>query len=232
MNITGVITGDIVASRKLPGKSRERLYSDLRKFLATLKTKGLLTAYEMFRGDSIQCIVKNKEQSLRAALMIRAWLKSYAVRTSAAKKKQVRNKKTGVVMPLIGKQDIRLSIGIGGVDFVKKNSLAHSDGEAFHLSGIGLDSLKTTTGKIILETADTTFNEAIEPSMLLLDAVLQKWTSNQAEIILFKLKNYKEEQIAREIGISQSAVNQRTKTSQWSAIEKLLSWFEKTIKAW
>jgi len=225
MESAGIITGDIVASRKLPGKSREKLYADLRKFLASQKLQGLLTAYEMFRGDSIQCMVKNKEEVLRAALIIRAWLKSYGTRNSAGGKALT-------VAHVTGKQDIRLSIGIGAVDFVKKGSLAHSDGEAFHLSGLGLDSLKATNGKMFLKTADAKFNDAIEPAMLLLDAVLQKWTANQAEIILYKLKNYKEEQIAREIGISQPAVNQRTKASQWGAIEKLLLWFEKTIKTW
>ena len=229
MKLLGVITGDIVASRKLDVTNRDKLYSDIKKFLSMLKSEGRLTTYEMFRGDSIQCVVNNKEEVLRTALMIRAWLQSYSIKTINGKSNSSKDKVNG---HLPGKQDIRLSIGIGKVDFLKRNNLSHSDGEAFHLSGLGLDSLKNSSGKIILQTADENFNEVMEAITLLLDAVMEKWTGNQAEIVLFKLNNYKEEQIARAIGISQSAVNQRTKASQWNALEKLLTWFEKTIKAW
>ena len=85
---------------------------------------------------------------------------------------------------------------------------------------------------MIVKTMNAAFNEPLEPAILLLDAVLEKWTQNQAEITLYKLQNFKEEEIAQKIGISQSAVSQRTKTSQWNAIEKLLAWFEKSIKDW
>ena len=229
MNLSGVITADIVASRQLSAKSRERLYSDLRRFMKSLKTEGWLSEFEMFRGDSLQCVVKNKENILRVSLMIRAWMKSYTPPDTATKgRNQVSGKMRGKGY-FSGKQDIRLAIGIGKIDFLQKK-LSYSDGEAFHLSGQALDSLKNTSRRIIVQTADKKFNETIEPSMLLMDAVLEKWTSNQAEIVLYKLKDYKEEQIALEMGISQSAVNQRTKTSKWSAIEKLVAWFEKTIK--
>lgn len=225
-----VITGDIVASRDLPNLSRKLLYSDLKKFMFTLKKEGWITAFEMFRGDGLQCVVKNNEKALRIALIIRAWLKSYL--TAAHKVRNQKYKKDGMAavkgyMP--GKQDIRLSIGIGEADY-SKTSLAHSDGEAFYLSGQGLDNLKNTSSRIIIQTADANLNGTLEPVILLLDAVLTKWTNNQAETAFWKLKNYKEEDIAVKIGISQSAVNQRTKTSQWNAIGKLLAWFEKTIK--
>lgn len=231
MKLTGVITGDIVASRRLSVKSRERLYSDLRKFMVSLKVEGWLLAFEMFRGDSLQCVVKKKENVLRVALLIRAWMKSYTTDAHSARGARV-NARIAAKGYFSGKQDIRLSIGIGKVDFLKIKSLAHSDGEVFHLSGHGLDGLKNTSQRMIVRTTDEKFNEIVEPSILLLDAVLEKWTNNQAETTLYKLRDLKEEEIAEKIGISQSAVNQRTKTSQWNAIEKLVTWFEKTIKDW
>ena len=51
-------------------------------------------------------------------------------------------------------------------------------------------------------------------------------------IIYYKLQNKKEDEIANLLGISQSAVNQRTKTAQWYAIEKLIKYFETTIQNW
>jgi len=66
----------------------------------------------------------------------------------------------------------------------------------------------------------------------LLDGLIQKWTQNQAELVYYKLQNKKEDEIANLLGISQSAVNQRTKTAQWYAIEKLIEYFEATIQNW
>ncbi|MGZ5135248.1 MAG: hypothetical protein ACXWCG_08865, partial [Flavitalea sp.] len=60
--------------------------------------------------------------------------------------------------------------------------------------------------------------------------LIQKWTQNQAELVLYKLQNKKEEEIAATLKVTQSAVNQRTKTAQWMAIEKLILYFEKTVK--
>ena len=228
MNQTAVITGDIVASRELSGKNREKLFTHLADFMSFLKEKKWIAAVELFRGDSLQCVPEKKQEVLRVALLIRAWMKCYTPEPDKqADTAPHHTKRKGYFS---GRHDIRLSIGLGEVDFYKKDNLAHSDGEAFHLSGQGLDALKNKPERLMIQTADQAFNETLEPSVLLLDAILEKWTSNQAEVILYKLQNYKEEEIAQEIGISQPAVNQRTKTSKWNAIEKLLSWFEKTIK--
>jgi DNA-directed RNA polymerase specialized sigma subunit len=67
---------------------------------------------------------------------------------------------------------------------------------------------------------------------MLVDALIQKWTQNQAELVLYKLQDKKEEEIATQLNISQSAVNQRTKTAQWHAVEKLITYFEKTVETW
>ncbi len=224
-----VITGDIVDSREISAKEREELYLALKNFLDELKRQDLLSAYELFRGDSFQCVLTLKEDSLKVAVMIKAFIKSWVGeedKTAASKsEKPARGYAPGT-------QDIRLAIGIGKVDFLKKNSLAHSDGEAFYFSGDALDGLKTVPYKMMIKTFNETFNESAEPAILLLDAVLQKWTSNQAETVLYKLRNMKEEEIAGLLNITQSAVNQRTKTAQWYAIEKTINYFTSTIKQW
>ena len=66
----------------------------------------------------------------------------------------------------------------------------------------------------------------------MIDAVIQKWTLNGAELVLHLLQNKKEEEIAGLLSISQSAVNQRKKNAQWFAMEKLIQHFEKTVKSW
>jgi hypothetical protein len=228
-----VITGDIVASREIDSVGRQLLYADLKKFLNFLKKEQWISNFEMFRGDSFQCFLEKKEYVLRASLLIRAFIKSYEPKKDKSTSIRFKGKGSTTVRGYFpGKQDIRLSIGIGQVDFYSQNNLAHSDGEAFQLSGEELDNIKKAQYRISLKTSDPAFNDAIEPSMLLLDAVLQKWTNNQAETVLYKLRNFKEEEIGKTLKISQPAVNQRIKASQWFAIEKLLNYFEKRIKDW
>lgn len=226
--IFAVITGDIVGSGKLAKDDRAKLYADFKKFLASLKKEGYIRTFEMFRGDSMQCLVKQETDALRVALIIRAWYKSYGIMPPRSKRKPSQTASEKGYYS--GNHDIRLSVGIGTVEFLNVRALGQSDGQAFLLSGQGLDGLKGSAEKLIVSAGDEKFTEAIAPAIGLLDAVLEKWTGNQAEIVLYKLKNLKEEEIAQKIGISQSAVNQRTKNSRWNAIESFISWFEKTVK--
>jgi hypothetical protein len=228
-----VITGDIVGSREIDSPNRQGLYGDLKQYLSLLKKEKWVTNFEMFRGDSFQCVLERIENVLRASLLIKAFIKSYVPNEGEQKNlKQSTGDRITTKGYFAGKQDIRLSIGIGQVDFYNKNNLAQSDGEAFRLSGEGLDKIKKGAYTMIVTTNKEAFNNEIEPSILLLDAVLQKWTNNQAESVLYKLKNFKEEEIGKALKISQSAVNQRIRTSQWFAIEKLVTYFEKKTKDW
>jgi hypothetical protein len=228
MKKLGVITGDLVGSSELAPPEREKLYKALRLLMKELKDEKYLVSFEMYRGDSLQCVVNRKQQSLRVALLIRSYVKSYTIGEQQQKYHSYTAKGINPSKENFpGKQDIRLSIGIGSVDFFSKTDLAHSDGEAFRFSGEGLDSLKRESYRLAIKTPDDSLNESLEPAIMLLDAVIQKWTNNQAEALTYKLKDWKEDNISKKIGVSQPAINQRIKSSQWFAIEKLLQYFEK-----
>lgn len=225
----GVITADIVDSRKISVDSREKLYQDLTIFLSDLKKRKLIEEYEVFRGDSFQCVIPKVEDTLRIAILIRSYIKSYISLEEKNKLDQFKKDKLKSKGYFLTHQDIRLGIGLGSIDFIG-NSLAHSDGEAFHNSGEALDKLKYTNARLGIKAPAKIFDNLIESTILLLDAVIQKWTNNQAEIIFYKLQNHTEEEIAQTLKISQSAVNQRSKISQWTAVEKLLAYFENHLK--
>ena len=208
MKKAAVITADLVASRELDKKEREQLFKAIRSALKKMVKEKWIDAFELYRGDSFQCVLPQKELALRTALLLRTYVRSYNI---------------------LGKQDLKLSIGIGSLDFYRADNIAQSDGQAFWLSGTELDNMKKSLYRMSLKTPDPQFNENIEPSILLLDAVMQKWTGNQAEVIYHKLQSLKEEEISRIIGISQSAVNQRIHTAQWFAVDKLLTYFEKNV---
>ena len=230
MAIHGIITGDIVASQRIAPKVRQKLFEDLAIFLKELKKKWINT-YETFRGDSLQCEVKSPETALRVALMIRAFFKGYLSEEEMprAQANRVEERTKGYFTTDF---DIRVAVGIGEVDFIKKNKITTSDGEAFRFSGEALDTLKEESHRLMVKTFKQEFDEALEPAILLMDALIQKWTLNGAELVLYLLQNKKEEEIATLLDISQSAVNQRKKNAQWFAIEKLIQYFEKSVQSW
>ena len=213
--LIGVITADIVASRELSPKRREALYAEVKAILQALRKEGWIASYELYRGDSLQCVAAHPGQALRVALLIRSFFKAYSGPGDEGTD---------------SRYDVRIAAGVGGVDFFSATDLAHSDGEAFRLSGEGLDSLKEVPWRLALRTADAAFTESLQPAILLLDAVLQKWTAGGAEAVFYRLKDLKEEAISRKVGVSQPAINQRLKAAQWYAVDALLQYFEKTIK--
>lgn len=225
-----IITGDIVASRKIMPDIRKELYDNLSLFLKSLTKDKWLLSYQTFRGDSIQCDVMSIQQSLRVALMIKSFVMSYIPEERKKLLRDVHPKR-----PILTKgyfnigYDIRLAVGIGEVDFIGKGKLAASDGPAFQLSGLTLDRLKEQNTLLALKTGDAKLNEELDVIVSLLDALTQKWTQNQAELILYKLKQKKDEEISSILKISLSAVNQRKKNAQWTAIEKAVQFFETKI---
>src|SRR5215204_1219145 len=229
MNNYGIITGDIVSSREIEASIRERLFDDVDLLLKDLK-KQWINSYETYRGDNLQCEVKTPAHVLRVALIIRSFFRSYLPEELKPKISYKKRKSQATKGYFATSFDVRLGIGIGTVDFIKKNKITTSDGEAFRLSGEALDSLQHATQRMAIRTFNARFNEQIEPPVLLLDALIQKWTQNQAELVLYKLQDKKEDEIAAKLKITQSAVNQRTKTAQWMAVEKLILYFEKTVK--
>lgn len=222
--IHGIITGDIVSSGEIVPEEREKLFKETTKLLKKL-SPGYLEKFETYRGDSLQCKIKHPAEVLRVAMIIRSFFRSY---TPMHSRIETEKNSKGYFSTNF---DIRLSIGIGEVDFIQKK-ITSSDGQAFRLSGEALDNLKETSQRLSITTINKSFDEQMEPAILLVDSVIQKWTQNQAELVYYKLMKLKEDEIASTIGISQSAVTQRKKTAQWYAIEKLLTWFEKTVSTW
>src|SRR5882757_6038937 len=219
-----IITGDIVASRSIAPLQKKKLYADIDEFLHSLQKKWLLD-YETYRGDSIQCEALSPELSLRVALIIRSYIMAYI--PEEIKKKIVKSQKKGTLSKGYFNIafDIRLAIGIGNVDFIQRKNLSGSDGVAFQLSGEALDDLKDDNRRLVVKTSNESLNADIEPLIYLLDALTQKWTQNQAVLVLNKLQDRKDEEIAKLFKISVSAVNQRKKTAQWMAIEKAVTYF-------
>ncbi len=214
-----IISADFIASRKIEPAVRTALYKEIDKQLGR-ETKKWISNYQRFRGDAIQCQAASAALSLRAALIVRCSIMAYTPAQRGAPTKGYSNTQF----------DIRLAIGIGVVDFINTQQLSRSDGEAFVLSGTALDALKTANERMTIRTGSAALDAALEPLFLLLDALIQKWTQNQAALVLHKLQGRRDDEIAKVFGISISAVTQRKKNAQWYAIEKAIQYFEAKLE--
>ena len=120
MEIKGVITGDIVGSSQIKPEFRE----DLLTCLTTMREELQCVApfrMELYRGDSFQLLVEDPAMTAKIAILLRAGLIYHTP-----------NKDSGT-------WDAKVSIGIGGIDFISEN-IVTSDGEAFMYSDVHVTS--------------------------------------------------------------------------------------------
>ena len=66
----------------------------------------------------------------------------------------------------------------------------------------------------------------------LLDVIISGCSAKQCEVVFYKLLNFTEQDIAKKTGKYQSTISQHSTASGWSAIEKAVSYFEKSVPTW
>ncbi len=214
--IKAVITGDVIESTKLSEEENNSLIQGLKNIIDELEQKQTIRG-EIFRGDSLQCLINKPSEALKTALLIKTYIKGIV---SINKLKSKNEYDKTINKPVF---DIRLAIGIGEVNS-EKEKLSISQGEAYNLSGRLLDDLKNKQ-TIAINTNDS-YKDEFDTSFKLLDFILSNATQNQCEVIYYKLQGLTEVEISEKIGINQSAINQRSNSSGWGSIHSLINRFE------
>ena len=174
--------------------------------------------FKIYRGDSFQGVLKKPEEALHVALQIKAAVN------------RIHLKKTGKNKAYSKIADFKMAIGIGTQD-LERAAISESNGQAFQFSGRTLDDMKSENRKTRIRTENENINDEFDASFLLLDTIIDRWSIASAEVVYYLLKGMKEKEIAAQINISQSAVNQRKKAAGWEAISGLLNRYRKVIKA-
>ncbi len=175
-----------------------------------------LVRFNIYRGDSFQGIVQSPEDALLIALQIKAAIN------------RIHLKKTKKSKTYSKIADFKIAIGIGTQDLERK-VLSESNGQAFQFSGRSLDEMKNENRKTRIKTPVEEINEEFNTSFFLLDTITDKWSTASAEVVYYLLRDLKEREIAAEINISQSAVNQRKKAAGWEAIAGLLNRYHRVV---
>jgi len=196
-----VVTGDVANSTSIAADKRVELIDRISTLIKSWVAKPEYA--EIFRGDSFQLLFDNVAEALKRSIQIRCWLKSY--------------------IDGVGNEDLdaRLSIGIGEVSNFGK-SVLDADGEAFHLSGRAFDEMKATQNYFQVSTNDPKLNEQLTIILHLANIIISQWTKNQAEVIFLLLEGRTQQEMANELKIAQSAVNNRIKLSRWKEIDKTM----------
>jgi hypothetical protein len=203
--ISYILTGDITGFTYIKSVQRSTLISELRTLITSWVDNPAHA--EVFRGDSFQLLLKDFPDILKRSLQMRCWLKS-----KSTKQKSI--------------LDAKIAIGIGEIAYFNQRIL-DADGEAFHLSGRTLDTMKSSGLRIM--TSKKELNEQLEIITMLMDAIMANWTSGQAQALFMVLENKTQVQIAEELKIAQSAVNNRLKLAQWKEIDKTINYLSALI---
>ena len=208
-----VITGDIIDSSKQPYEERTLIIKTLQDSIRYFEERDTCQ-YSIFRGDSIQGLLEQPEKALWHVVYLKSALK--ALKTKNASRSSF--------------ADIRISIGIGRVNFLHEN-LEMSNGEAFEYSGRKLDQLKGGAKTIAIKSRDEGYNEEWSVVLGLMDEVLGKWSVQSAEIVKNILEGHDKPTIGRHLNISLPAISQRKKYAGWNAIQAVMNRFEKMTKS-
>lgn len=197
----GIITGDIVNSRKLSSK----IWIDgLKKILNTFGKNPV--EWDIYRGDEFQLEVKNPEDALLIALQIKSYFKTI-------------------------KLDVRMSIGFGDITYkAKKISESNGtafirSGELFETLKKQKNNLAINSGN---EAFDTEINLMLRLSLTFMDNWLAQ--SAEFVLTAIENPSLSQEETGIKLGINQAAVSRRRKRAQFDLVMEMEHYFRNKIK--
>jgi hypothetical protein len=199
-----VLTGDIVNSTLLDATQEKTLLKQLHSILSPHK-------YEFFRGDSFQAYIKESTEALQTALLCR----TAAIALPDEEKSVI--------------SDVRISIGIGNVESPVRN-LASAKGEAFLLSGRGLDTLGKTEGRLIIVTENKMAGLSLSVISDYINSIYKQMTTKQARVIFELLKGLTQQQVADKLNKSKSTISQHVSAGKWDEIENILDKYKNIVQ--
>jgi hypothetical protein len=201
-----VLTADIRGFTKVSADQREKLIHSINDVLHSWVEP---EHTRIFRGDSIQMLFRDPMECLRRTIQLRCWLKKSDFAD-------------GFML------DARLAVGIGKIDYYG-DTVLDSDGEAFHLSGRAFDMLQADEF-IRIATSDEVLNEQLDIIVRWMDIQIRDWTRAQAEVIYLLIENKTQQEMAGELGVVQSAINNRLKLARWKEVERTIDYIASLLK--
>lgn len=214
--IYAVVTGDIVGSSKLNMNGQLNVSSVIQSVAARISAQYQSSVHgdiDIFRGDSWQMVITKPEYSLRIGLLLRSLLQS---------------------APGFKELDTRFSIGFGSIDYLPENNMSTGNGEAFLLSGTGLERCKKPIRMCLNfpQRFRSSTTQALNIIIRLIDLHVQHWTNKQAEAVSGVLIGLTQREIANnwvKEPVTQQAISQHLEGAGWIQINDSLEYFESIL---
>ena len=169
----------------------------------------------LIKGDYLECVLEEPRLALRAALLIRTFVKALEIKSSNSD---------------FNNYGVRVAIGIGEITTLDRKK-GFIDGDAIVFSGRAIqESNGHVKSCLIFRSADDDLNSGILPLFSLLDVVLARNTKTQSGILWHRLLGKTEKEISAITRKSQSTINQHTRAAGWAALESAVVYFEGKIK--
>lgn len=197
-----VLTGDIIGSQKSNPKVWLNL---LKKELSEIGENP--KSWEIYRGDSFQAIIVKPADALKAAIKIKATLKT---------------------VPEI---DVRMAIGIGNKTYTAAK-VTESNGTAFVHSGETIEKLKNEKQTLAIKSDWPGFDKEMNLFLRLSLIVMDNWTVNAAEVVKATMENPEtvQDKLGQMVGIKQSAVSNRLKRAYFAEIMEVNDMYIEKLK--
>lgn len=196
-----IITGDIVNSENY---EVSEWLGILKKYLSNFGESP--TDWDVYRGDEFQLKIP-REDVLEAAIHIKALLKT------------------------IKGLDVRMGIGLGTETF-RGVGVSESNGPAYQRSGRTFESLKEDKLNLTIATGSGFYDDTLNLMLKLALDFMDDWSPVSAEIVVMAFEYPKASQadLAKRLGIQQSAVSQRQKRARLDLVFELLDYYDKILK--
>lgn len=195
-----IITGDIINSQQ---SDTEAWLPKLKDLLGTWSETP--SNWEVYRGDEFQlkCSV---DEVFHKSLLIKSLIKTAE------------------------NLDVRIAIGIGNEIF-RSEKITESNGSAYVNSGRLLTDIKALGKTLAIQTENDKVNRDLNILFKWAAIDFDNWTAATAEIIHQLLRNsdLTQEELARELNITQSSVSQRLKRANFELLQETDQYFRKKI---
>lgn len=211
--IIAVLTGDIVDSSRLQGVNVQPvsvLIEHAGKWIKERFQAAIHARIDVFRGDSWQMVVRDPAIAVRVGLYFRVLLRTlYGI-------------------------DSRVSIGFGGVDFLPLENISTGAGQAFTLSGQGLEAcLKPARMNLSFPPLERDLDgQGLNTILRLIDLQVSDWTPGQSQAVAGALIDLTQVEIAaswQPEPVSQQAISQHLEKAGWFQIKDALRYLEKVL---
>lgn len=214
--MNAVITADIINSSALSANDENKVLEAIRTTLDGKHGRANISesSFRITRGDSIQIEMNDGKHALKWALLLKAAINKIILNGNSISKPEV---------------DIRIAIGIGDIDG-KREKVNESTGDAYSYSGRTLDAMKKNKRTFAIKTGLKDVDAELDTEFRLLEVIASNWKVTSSEVIYWILQGKNEVEISKELGITQSAINQRKKTAGWYGVEALINRFEELIR--